>query len=77
MEGTTSLVLTASTPAATLTKGHSERQQVDEGEGAGLASLKGKHTLELDTYNGPLPVLIVGAWGVPTLTISWRMRTTT
>jgi len=35
--------------------------QVDTEEGGGLASLKGKHTLELETYDGPLPVLIVGA----------------
>jgi hypothetical protein len=34
--------------------------KVDDGEGGGLATLKDRHTLELDTYNGPLPVLIVG-----------------
>jgi len=34
--------------------------KVDTEEGGGLASLKGKHTLELETYDGPLPVLIVG-----------------
>lgn len=33
--------------------------KVDDGEG-GFATHKDRHTLELDTYNGPLPVLIVG-----------------